>query len=434
MGLARLTLLALFGWAAGPDPAALIVDLSSPHEAVRAEAAGTLEELGRPALPALYRARDSNDPGLRRQIEQLIDLIERQRLLRATKVRLDFEDMSLPAVAEALRAQTGFPVVIGPDDALRARRVTLHAPEPVPFWEALDRLGAACGVRHNPGVPFSPAPREPTILLGPAEGPPVPASDAGPFRVHLVRLARHREVTPVRPPADAKSRESLSANLQVFAEPGLAVNPTGPVVLEEVVDDRGRDLRPDPPVGPAPSRLRPPGFEEGHAALFSLPVPLKPTAGPGGRLRRLKGHVPVSVITRTGDPIIVTLAAAEGKTFSRDGVALSVTGVGRVGENTSFKLTIRGEQADRRFSPGLAIPLGGYRPPYQVEDHVQVQDDQGRALWWNAGPLRNLGGGELETLLTVYKGRGGTPARVLYYGVIGAATELPFEFTDLPLP
>src|SRR5438445_11192676 len=103
MGLARLTLLALLGWAAGPDPAALVDDLASPREAVRAEAAGALEERGRPALPALYRARSAGDPDLRRRVEGLIDLIERQRLLRATRVRLDFADRPLPEVAEAPR-------------------------------------------------------------------------------------------------------------------------------------------------------------------------------------------------------------------------------------------------------------------------------------------------------------------------------------------
>jgi hypothetical protein len=434
MGLARLILLALCGWADGPDPTALIVDLSSSREAVRVEAAGMLEELGRPALPALYRARESDDPALRRQVEQLIDLVERQRLLRATRIRLDFDDMPLPEVAEALRAQTGFPVVIGPDDALRARRVTLHAPGPVPFWEALDRLGAACGVRHHPGVPFSPYPREPAVVLVPAEGPPPPASDDGPFRVHLVRLARHRQITPVRPPADATCRESLSADLQVFAEPGLAVNPIGPVVLQEVVDDRGRDNRPDPPVGRAPDRPWPPRFEEGHAGLFSLSVPLNSAAEPGGRLRRLKGFVPISVLARAGDPIVVPLADAEGKTFSKGGIALSVASVSRVGENVTFPLTIRGEWADQRFSPDRSIPLGEYRPPYRVEDHVQIQDDQGQALWWDAGSPRSPEGGGLEVVVTVFGGRGGPPARVLYHNVVGATTQLVFEFTDLPLP
>jgi hypothetical protein len=434
MGLARLILLALCGLADGTDPNALIADLASSREAVRTEAAGALEELGRPALPALYRARESDDPSLRRQIEQLVDLIERQRLLRATRVRLDFEDMPLPALAEALQAQTGFPVVIGPDEALRARRVTLHAPRPLPFWEALDRLGAACGARHHPGVALTPAPYEPTIEFGPADGPPVPASHAGPFRVHLVRLARHREVRPVRPPAVAKSRETLTADLQVFAEPGLAVNPTGPVVLKEVVDDRDRDLRPDPPRGPAPNRPWPPRFEEGHAALFALQIPLKPAAESGRRLRQFKGYIPISVIARTGDPIQVPLADAEGKTFSKGRITLGVARVRRTGETTTFQFTIRDALADRRSSTVQAVPLGDYQPPYRVEDHVQIQDDQGHALWLKPGSPRRLPGGGLEVMVSVYGGRGGLPSRVLYHGVIGAASELPFEFNDLPLP
>jgi len=433
MGLARLMLLALCGWADGPDPAARVADLASSREAVRAEAAGTLEELGRPALPALYRVRDSDDPDLRRRVEHLIDLIERQHLLRATRVRLDFEDVALTAAANALQAQTGFPVVVGPDEALRGRRVTLRVPEPVPFWQALDRLGAACGVRHHPGVPFGPFPREPAVLLGPADGPPVPVSDDGPFRVHLVRLARHREVIPGRPPAGARHRESLSADLQVFAEPGLAVNPTGPVLLEEAVDDRGQDLRPESVAGSSLGRLRPPRFEEGYAALFPLPIRLSPVAGTG-RLRRLKGRVPISVVARTGDPLVVPLAGAEGKSFSKGGIALGVAGVNHTGKNTSFALTIRAEQNGRPAPPEPARPLGEFQPPYWVEDHVQIQDDQGRVLWWNPGPQRTLNGGGLETLLTVYSEQGDRPARVLYYGVVGAKTEVVFEFKDLPLP
>lgn len=258
--------------------------------------------------------------------------------------------------------------------------------------------------------------------------------DDGPFRFHLVRLARHREVTPVRPPADPKSRESLSAEIQVVAEPGLAVSPIGPVILEEAVVDRGRDLRPDPPVGPAPNQVLPPRFEEGHPARFALQVPLEPGAGPGGRLRRLKGRVRVVVIARTGDPIIIPLAGAAGRPFSTAGTTLSVGVVRTVAETASFQFAIHEEQTDGRFSRGRAIEVGGYRPPDQVEYHVQLQDDRGRMLWWDASPLRSAEGGGLETSITIYQSPGGTPARLLYHGVIGAAAVLSFEFNDLPLP
>jgi len=150
--------------------------------------------------------------------------------------------------------------------------------------------------------------------------------------------------------------------------------------------------------------------------------------------RCLKGHVAVSVIARTGGPIVVPLVDAEGKTFSGGGVALRVTGVSRGEEKTVITVTIRGEQAEPYLPPRPAIPLGDYRPPYRVEDHVEVQDDRGRALWWNAGPLQRGEGAGLETQLTVHRGRTGPPARIVYHGVVGVATELAFEFNDLPLP
>jgi len=434
MSLAQLAALALCGWAAEPDPAPLIAKLSSPREAVRTEAAGALEELGRPALPALYRVRDSRDADLRERVSKVIDLIERQRLLRATKVRLDFDDTPLPEAVESLRAQAGFPITLAPDDALRAKRVSLRASEPVPLWEAIDRLGAAGGARHNPGIPWVPGAREPAVLLAQAEGPPVPVSDNGPFRVYLVRLARHREVRPARKAGDTKSRESLNAELLLCAEPGLAVNPVSPVAVEEAKDDHGRNLRLGSATPSFHPHLRSPRFEEAHAGLLALQVPLEPTSEPGSRLRTLKGRVRALITTRTGDPIVIPLIRTEGRTFSKGGVELAVTGLQRTGETTSLRLTIRGERAERNLMPQPDVPLGDYQPPYWVEDHLQVQDDQGKPLWCNATFPKDTGDGAVETNVTVYKGQDNAPARLVYYGVVGASTEIPFEFNDLPLP
>ena len=184
-------------------------------------------------------------------------------------------------------------------------------------------------------------------MLRPAVGPGPPTSTSGRFRVHLVRLSRHRSIEPARPPASATTHESVEAELHVFAEPGLVAYPIGPVVLDEAVDDRGRDLRPDPPIGPAlqagSGRLA--SRKAAAPGLFSMSIPLKAEAEPGGRLRRLKGHVPISIITRAGDPIIVPLDDAEGKTSSKGGIAVSVAGVRRIGEDVSFTLRIHGEKA-----------------------------------------------------------------------------------------
>ena len=109
MMLASLVVVTLCTWTTDPDPAVLVARLSSPSNAEREAAAGSLEELGRPALPALYRARDTAHGNLAQAIDRLTDLIERQRLLRATKVKLDFEERPLVEVVASLRDRTGFP-------------------------------------------------------------------------------------------------------------------------------------------------------------------------------------------------------------------------------------------------------------------------------------------------------------------------------------
>lgn len=434
MGLTQLIVLALIAVADSPDATRLVGELSSPHEAARSDAAGALEELGRPALPTLYRARDGATPGVRATIDKLIDVIERKQLLHATPVRLDFSNKPLTAVADALRAQTGFRVTVAGDRSLGARQITLHSPEPVPFWEALDRIAAASRARHVPAVPFSGTAREAELKFVMGEGPAVPASDAGPFRVQLVHLARHREVALIGPSAEARARESLLADFHVFAEPGLAVNPIGPLVLKEAIDDRDRDRRPDPPTGSDTNRLRSPRFEEGHAALFAVSVPLEPLQERGGRLRRLKGHIPISVLARTGDPIVVPLAGAEDKAFLKRGVTVKVGNISRNGDTTTFELTISGERAQPQFVKVVEVRPGEFEPPYSCEDHVRVEDDQGQPLWWYPGQVKTLEGGDLQTQVSVYALKAAPAARLLYYGTVATTAEVAFDFTDVPLP
>ena len=100
------------------------------------------------------------------------------------------------------------------------------------------------------------------------------------------------------------------------------------------------------------------------------------------------------------------LAGTKGKSFSKGGIAPSVAGVRRAAEATSFTLVLSGDLGDRRFAAAPAIPLGEYRPPYRVEDHVQVQDDRGRAVSVEPGPLENREGGDVGIVVTVFAGRG----------------------------
>ena len=434
MMLARLALLTLCGWNVDPDPVALLARLSSSIPAERDEAAGALEDLGRPALPALYKARDTAHGDHARRVGELINQIERRRLLRATQVRLDFDDRPLVEVVEAIRARSGFPLVLDADDAHKNRRINLRAPEPVAFWEALDRLAVAGGVRHRTATPFAPPPRPLTIALIADDGPPFPTDHAGPFRVILARISRHRTVIPARPPSPAAVRESFTAVLHVFAEPGLAINGNGPPVLEAATDDRGQDLRADS----APARVYqpwPPRFDEEHAGTYQVSILLRLPATPGRRIRRLKGFVPITVVAQTGGPLVVPVTGSNGTWFSGYGVELTVKRLQRAEDTTTITLAFRGELPGPQVAPGTPpAPPGDFEPPFRFEDHIRILDEHDRPCGWWPGQQHREPGSDLEVPLVVSSRSVGPPARVLYHDLVGAATEVVFEFTDQPLP
>jgi hypothetical protein len=440
MFLACLIVLAASGLAPGHEPAALVEALGSPREAEREEAAGLLEEMGRKALPALRAARDTRGPAVRERAALLVDLIERQRLLRATRVALDFRDRSLAEVVATLAAESGHDVVLDPegDPAWLTRRITLSAPEPVPFWEALDRIGDIAGLRHNPGIPRATGRRTPPIPLIAREGGPVPASYAGPFRVNLVGVSRHRRVALARVSDVTQAPEEFAALIQVFAEPGLSVQPGGPLQLLEAADDRDRDLRPTEPGPPFRRTYGGRRFDKGELDILQFRIPLKPPDAPGGRIKRLRGFIPAMVVARTDSLLVVPLEGAEGKSFSGGGLTLKVSEVLHHDKTTTLRVTLRGDGRGGHpfFDPGPhPAPLGSFRPPFRIEDHIQVLDAHGRVCWWNPGPPPQPEmSGSLELGIIADTQQVGPPAELRCYGVVGALAEIVFEFTDIPMP
>jgi hypothetical protein len=440
MFLARLILLTVCGLAPEPEPARLVEALSSPHKAERDEAAGLLEEMGRKALPALRGAREPQDQAVRDRIALLIDLIERQRLLRATRIMLDFRDRPLSEVVAAVAADSSHAVLLEPvdDPGWKLRRITLIDPKPVGFWEALDRIGAVAGLRHNPGIRRDTGRRMPPIPLIARTGDPVPASYAGPFRVNLVDVSRHRQVSLSRG-ADARVvPEEFSVLIHVFAEPGLAMAQIGPLQLVEAADDRDRDLRPTEPGPPFRRSYGSRRFDKGDLDILQFRIPLKLPDQPGLRIRRLRGFVPVMVAARTDSLLIVPLEGAQGKSFTGGGLTVTVTELQRQEKATSLRVAVRGEgRGSHPFFDPLPhpAPLESFRPPFRIEDHLQILDAQGRVFWWNPSPPPQPGPSEpWDVRIVLDTQRLGPPAELRCYGVVGALTEVAFEFADIPMP
>ncbi len=153
----------------GSDAVKLIGRLGAESFDDRVAAYKALERLGGEALPALRAAADARDPRVRSRVRALIDSIGRRvetdRFSRPTMIRLDFRDRPLGEVVAALneRHDLGLTLRLGPEPRrgmrffdpdqpgrlkeLRDRAITLEAAQPVPFWEAVDRLCKAASLR-----------------------------------------------------------------------------------------------------------------------------------------------------------------------------------------------------------------------------------------------------------------------------------------------
>ena len=178
-----------------------------------------------------------------------------------------------------------------------------------------------------------------------------------------------------------------------------------------------------------------------HSAYFGLTAgptlhlqaPLRRPDQPGQEIKRLRGVVPVVVATRKGDPLVVPLDGSAGKSFRNEEMTLEVQEV-RVNPNrnqTSIQIAVRSHR-----NPGGEADLLAAMPTVMVrrnelqQQQIEVRDGQGKPIPWY---LSNDAEGSRMTL-TLTPHDQGAPTEIRYYSMVRAATEVSFEFTDVPLP
>ncbi len=436
--------LALALLAAAPDtPANLAERVGSADVGVCEEAEGALEEIGRPALSALRIAiGKANDPAHARRLADLIELIERKRLLRATKVELVEHDTTVSDAVADLSRRARFRIALDPPDDRywTAQKVDFETKGPVGFWEAVDRLGQAGGFRLEATSYWFSNRTEPTVRLIRSDDPPTKTSYSGPYRVDLIGLYRSRQVAQVRPGALSKPIDEFTATLNLFPEPGLVIDRNGQPRVVEALDDKGTDLRPastvDRTVGyQSPFRQ----WRPDNLGAIVYRIPLGYPASRGGVLKRFRGDLPISVVARTGPIMTVPLEGAEGRPFIAGGITLIIQKIERQqNRSAALVISVRGETA--KLAPATApgprgLTIGPIAPGFHPDDHIQILDAQGRAfqITSNIPPPRLDGSLEFRVQLHPYAPLG--PATTLrYYGLVGEAIEVPFDFVDVPMP
>jgi hypothetical protein len=234
--------------------------------------------------------------------------------------------------------------------------------------------------------------------------------------------------------------------LQVFAEPGLILSGNGPLVLEDARDDQGQDLRSRVSASPSIQAHHSGWSRPGLLGMIQYQVPLTLPDTPGQRLKRFKGYAPVTVVAQTSAPVVVRLNGTKVVTATDGSVTLTARPIRSEEKGTFIHITITGDpQIDESPLPGQAampIPsgtsyarLGKFLPPFRLEDHLQILDANGMLCrWGGAGPIQRTPDGGRFVEIAVYTTRANPPVELRYHGVVGAATEVPFEFQDLPMP
>ncbi len=463
----------------GRDAAGWVGQLGAAAFDDRVAACKALESLGIQALPALRAAADAADGRVRVRVRALIESIGRQaeldRFRRPTLIRLDFADQPLRAVIAALndRHDFGLTLRLGPDvrsklafardqdlnlkKELRNRKVTLEVAEPLPFWEAIDRICQAGSLRY--GLTYgSPSHDRPGgfQLMSDRTGRG-PVVDSGPFRVQLTGLHSHfeqdftQDFEVLRQQAPRGTTGDLTVDLAILPEPDLTIHQSGAVVITEATDDQGRSLLP----------ASPPAFDAELArhmtsgsASTSIAVPLVVPAPAGTVIRRLRGRVPVAVVARSLDPIVVPLQApgAVGKLFSTRELTLvideaTLTPPGPI----AVKLTIRSKRD--AWSGGNRPGTGPTRYTQfdrdQITERVELREPTGQRIKFDLN--YQTSGGDSQGFFNTYRllvtpvldvdpdgvpttTRFPVPAELRFSGFVQTTTEIPFDFRDIPLP
>ena len=471
-------LLLLIAIQSSTDPSQLVSQLGSPRFAEREAAGAALRNLGRQAVAALRVGMGSTDAEVVTRATDLLEQIESRMLLEPTVVRLDFRDRPIAEILRELGAQTKWTMAITPEAGplLSQRKLTLESREPVPFWEAFERIARTLPCQatsgFNPGA-FGPnAAAQPSLLLIPTKPGTVPTSISGPFRTSVFKIhhERNREffaglpaqmafnqgfagaIAQPQPPRAVDGRqaptqevagefqEQFVVGLQILAEPRLSVTQNGALKIHAAVDDLGRPLSVVDGAAGMQSGIgmNPYGVVGGSQLI--VPVSLGLPEGHGKVIKRLKGELPVLLHSRKENPFVLKLADAKGKMLDGPGLAILVHDI-KTGPNQPFisidlTVKVKGEAEGSPAQNGFGPEFGIFRNNAgQSQSQIEFTDAEGRQYtqWYMFNPQSTNEGLRITVRLIPTEGLG-PPALMRHYSMSRAESKIEFELSDIPMP
>jgi hypothetical protein len=389
---------------------------------VREEASKALGELGPEALPALRKAKDHPDPEVRRRLRDLIAPLETTVLLSPKRVTLRLTQRPLREAVAELTKQTGYKVeVYGGDN----NQVYDFQTANLPFWEAVDKLCATCGLvlQHGWG--------DDRLRLQRQDSQTPFVYHAGLFRVVAEGFNHHRGIqfNAVRrnllAPGDRS--ENFSFALSIASEPRLPLLALGPVKVSAAADEQNNSLVPAERDAFSPQHFY--GYY-GRGLSQQAQVSLAPPARDARTVRLIRGTIPVTVLVEQKPHITVAnVLGAKGKKCKADNTTLEIEEVKLMPDKScQIKLSL---SEPRKDNPN------DYTWVNSITQRLELQDAKGNKYqphgtsWSNTSPTSVQG---TFTFGTAGNAALGPPAKFIYYSWVSLQHYVAFEFRDLPLP
>jgi hypothetical protein len=433
-----------------------IRELGAKDFQVREKAMKSLEDAGQPAVKGLNEAAQSTDPEVQRRAKALLEQIEINEAVAPTLVALRLRDVPVPDAVEKLAKQSRLKLNLVPQQGpgrqqLEQKRITLEL-QRVPIWEALERLCEVANLTYAPsGVT--------TLQLQSLEGatlPRVPTAFSGSFRLRVTGMHYYRNLSfvgaagaiqaggqPVAVAAGPSSRqEQLTVNFDVVAEAHVKILALGAIEMSAAEDENGQSLMLEGRTHPGFVQH---GYYNGPSTMQPLfaQASLRPSTKPAGKLKMLKGTLPVEVLAQRRPLLEVdNPLGAKERIFKGDNnltlVILGTQNQGPQQDTVRFALT----GVDRKNLGALqqhpGFPGRGYLDANLLRPFIELTDAAGRPLNLNLNLNYNGNEGHDDVLDgNFYYSPGpdtGPPTKLVFFNPKRIRTSVPFEFRNVPMP
>lgn len=422
--------------AAGDDDATrLVALLGSPRFSERESAERRLLRLDREAIPLLESALENPDPEVRSRASGLIAKIELNSLGKPTLVSLNCRDETLENVLKELSRISRQRIVVEglrAGDPLLSRRISLATPESTALWDVLESVRKEAGLAFISwdtawGSGRIDELNRPSIAFAVREGKPnpYPTIHSGLFRI-------------------AVSEVDVEGNFVVAFEPEprvIAVQ-DGPLSLRKAESESGRDLiradNPEPEHWTADDLGEMFGEDGAPSSLRKfVGGRLQPARGAAGKVRTLRGVIPLAIIARQPEPIEVSLRGAAPRQAHNGSIAVTAypSRGGTLAANGVYQ-----DQIEFRVRAIGAEPLR----PRLLAHEVEIIDGLGRRFrttsvscsqQFRRGRFPNARFDFTSEPDPDHPHAGPeerAPAKLLLYKVLETKIELRFDFQDVP--